>query len=46
MADTAKKKVTYEDLFSIPDNMTGEIVGGELIATPRPSRKHVLHPLL
>ena len=41
MADTAKKKATYEDLFSIPDNMTGEIIGGELFATPRPSRKHV-----
>jgi len=31
---------TYEDLYSIPENMTGEIIDGELIVTPRPSRKH------
>ncbi|MGA2936177.1 MAG: Uma2 family endonuclease [Syntrophobacteraceae bacterium] len=40
MSEPAKKKATYDDLFSIPDNMTGEIIAGELIVTPRPSRKH------
>lgn len=40
MPDIARKKATYDDLFSIPDNMTGEIIAGELIVTPRPSRKH------
>ncbi len=40
MADPARKEATYEDLFDIPENMTGEIVDGELIVTPRPSRKH------
>ncbi|MCK8601862.1 Uma2 family endonuclease [Desulfoferrobacter suflitae] len=40
MTDLAKKRVVYENLFDIPDNMTGEIINGELIATPRPSRKH------
>jgi len=41
MSEIAKKKATYEDLYTIPDNMTGEIINGELIVTPRPSRRHV-----
>ncbi len=40
MTEPAKKQAVYEDLFSIPENMVGEIVQGELIATPRPSRRH------
>ncbi len=40
MPDPAKKQATYADLYGIPENMTGEIINGELIATPRPSRKH------
>jgi len=40
MTEPAKKKATYEDLYAIADNMVGEIIDGELIATPRPSRKH------
>ena len=40
MANLAKKKATYEDLHNIPENMTGEIISGELVVTPRPSRKH------
>ncbi|RJQ61429.1 MAG: Uma2 family endonuclease [Desulfobacteraceae bacterium] len=42
MAEPAKKRATYEDLFAIPERMTGEIIDGELIVSPRPSRKHVL----
>jgi Uma2 family endonuclease len=41
MLEPARKRATYEDLYTIPENMTGEIIGGELIATPRPSRKHL-----
>ncbi len=40
MALAAKKQASYDDLFSLPDNMVGEIIDGELIATPRPSRRH------
>jgi Uma2 family endonuclease len=40
MAESAKKKATYEDLYGIPENMIGEIINGELIVHPRPSRKH------
>ena len=40
MAEPARKKAAYDDLYSLPENMTGEIIDGELIATPRPSRSH------
>jgi Uma2 family endonuclease len=40
MSEPAKKRATYDDLYSIPENMTGEIIDGELIVHPRPSRKH------
>ena len=33
MAELAKKKATYEDLYDIPENMIGEIIDGELIDT-------------
>ena len=39
MAVALKKQAVYDDLFSLPDNMVGEIIDGELIATPRPSRR-------
>jgi Uma2 family endonuclease len=42
MSDPAKKIVTYEDLYSIPENTIGEIINGELLVTPRPSRRHTL----
>jgi Uma2 family endonuclease len=41
MPEAAIKKATYDDLYSIPENMTGEIIDGELIVTPRPARRHV-----
>jgi len=41
MPEFANKRAVYEDLFAIPENMTGEIIDGELIVTPRPSRRHV-----
>jgi Uma2 family endonuclease len=40
MSEPASKPSTYEDLYSIPENMTGEIINGELMVTPRPSRRH------
>lgn len=41
MGEPARKNATYDDLFDIPENKTGEIINGELIVTPRPSRNHV-----
>ena len=36
----AKKPASYEDLLGVPDHLVAEIVGGELVATPRPSAPH------
>lgn len=41
MAEAIKNEASYRDLYAIPENMTGEIIDGELIVTPRPSRVHV-----
>lgn len=40
MPQPMKKPATYEDLFDIPDHTTGEIIAGEMVVTPRPSRRH------
>ncbi len=42
MSEPAEKKAIYEDLQGIPENMTGEIIDGELLVHPRPSRKHII----
>ena len=40
MSESAKKRATYEDLYDLPEDMTGEIIDGELILTPKPSTQH------
>lgn len=40
MSSPIKRTAKYEDLFSVPDNMVGEIIAGELITQPRPGPKH------
>lgn len=40
MGEPAKKKATYDDLYTIPENTTGEIIDGELFVTPRPGARH------
>ncbi len=40
MATPAKKVATYQDLFSLPLHVVGEIVGGELHVSPRPASRH------
>ncbi|MGD9975395.1 MAG: Uma2 family endonuclease [Desulfatirhabdiaceae bacterium] len=40
MTATALTKATYDDLYTIPENRIGEIIDGELFATPRPSFRH------
>ncbi len=42
MAEPAKRKAAYEDLYGIPENTTGEIINGELYVTPRPGGRHAL----
>lgn len=40
MGEPLKRKAVYGDLLNIPDNWVGEIMNGEVIATPRPSGRH------
>ncbi len=40
MSEPARKIATYEDLYRLPESMIGEIIHGELVATPRPSLDH------
>lgn len=35
-----EKSAVYEDLYSIPDAMIGQIINNELLALPRPSSHH------
>ncbi|MBN9688146.1 MULTISPECIES: Uma2 family endonuclease [unclassified Corallococcus] len=36
-----KKPATYADLEALPEGVVGEIVAGELYASPRPTMRHV-----
>jgi Uma2 family endonuclease len=40
MPAPAKRPATYEDLKALPENMVGQIIDGELIASPRPGHGH------
>jgi Uma2 family endonuclease len=39
---TEKKTATYADLDALPPHVVGEIIDGELIASPRPASAHAL----
>ena len=40
MRPEQKREATYEDLLALPENMIGQIIAGELIASPRPANDH------
>ncbi|MEW6267545.1 MAG: Uma2 family endonuclease [Thermodesulfobacteriota bacterium] len=40
MSRPAQRKAVYDDLYTLPENMTGEIIEGELHAFPRPHSRH------
>ncbi|MCB9795736.1 MAG: Uma2 family endonuclease [Alphaproteobacteria bacterium] len=40
MAQPALRPARYEDLFDLPENVIGEILGGELHVSPRPAPRH------
>lgn len=40
MSSRAGKPATYDDLRKLPDNLVGEILEGELFASPRPAPRH------
>jgi Uma2 family endonuclease len=35
-----KRRATYEDLLALPEHLVGEIIDGELVASPRPGPRH------
>ena len=37
-----QRSACYEDLLSLPDNVVGEIIGGELHTHPRPAPRHAM----
>jgi Uma2 family endonuclease len=40
MAEPARRRATYADLIALPEHLVGEIVDGELVASPRPAARH------
>ncbi|WP_043406452.1 Uma2 family endonuclease [Archangium violaceum] len=40
MTVTVKKPATYQDLCALPETVVGELVAGELVASPRPANRH------
>ena len=40
MGRPAQRLATYDDLWSVPEHLTGEILGGELVTSPRPGPPH------
>ena len=40
MADPARGRATYDDLLRVPDHLVAEIIGGELVTSPRPAPAH------
>ncbi|MGA9523410.1 MAG: hypothetical protein WBV82_18240 [Myxococcaceae bacterium] len=35
------RRATYEDLVALPEGVTGELIDGELFASPRPAGRHI-----
>lgn len=40
MAEPARRGATYDDLLAAPRHLVAEIVGGELVTSPRPASGH------
>jgi Uma2 family endonuclease len=40
MGKTQKREATYDDLVKLPENLVGELIDGELFASPRPAVPH------
>jgi Uma2 family endonuclease len=40
MTLAVRRQAVYEDLLALPEHVIGEIVGGELVVSPRPAMPH------
>ena len=38
----APRPATYEDLCQVPEHLVAELIGGELVTSPRPASRHAL----
>ncbi|MBI3402048.1 MAG: Uma2 family endonuclease [Acidobacteria bacterium] len=36
------RPATYDDLLALPEHVVGEIIGGELVVSPRPAPRHAV----
>jgi Uma2 family endonuclease len=41
MSEAASKQTIYQELEAVPRHLVAEIIGGQLVTHPRPSRRHV-----
>ncbi len=37
-----RREATYDDILALPEHVIGEIIGGDLIVSPRPAAPHAL----
>jgi Uma2 family endonuclease len=42
MSRAPARRATYDDIVKLPENVVGEIIGGELVVSPRPVPRHAL----
>ena len=40
MVSARKGQATYQDVLDLPENLVGELIDGELFASPRPASPH------
>ena len=40
MSHPVQRSARYEELLDLPENLVGEIIGGELHTHPRPAPRH------
>jgi len=36
----ARRRATYDDILKLPEHVVGEIIGGDLVVSPRPASPH------
>lgn len=39
---TTSRPATYADIVALPENVVGEIIGGDLFVSPRPTPRHAV----
>lgn len=42
MTAARQRRSVYEELLALPDHVVGEVIGGELVVSPRPTASHAV----